>query len=68
MTQKEKIIATAYTGYMFVGDFAPVHEYVEKKLGRPVYTHEFADKVFQIDLHEAVKPDFMAMIKKGDRK
>ena len=64
MTKKEKIIATAYTGYMFVKDFSEVHEYIEKKMGRPVLTHELADKKVQEELHEKIKPDFLEMIKK----
>lgn len=43
MTEKEKIIVSAYTGYLLC-DFSAVHKYVEEKLGRPIWTHEFADE------------------------
>ena len=35
MTEKEKIIVSAYTGYLMC-DFDKVHQYIEQKLGRPV--------------------------------
>jgi len=41
MTKNEAAIVSAYTGVM-IGDFSALHEYVEKILGRPVFTHEFA--------------------------
>lgn len=44
MTREEGIILSAYTGYLLVDSFDPVHEFVEKLLGRPVWTHEFADR------------------------
>ena len=59
MTEQEKIIASAYTGYIFVGDFAPVHKYIEKKLKRPVWTHELASEEVQREIHEAVRSDFL---------
>lgn len=42
MTDKEKAIVMAYTGTcMLIEDkFNIFHEYVEKLMGRPVYTHE----------------------------
>ena len=57
MTKEEKIIVSAYTGYLLCDSFSDVHEYVEKVLGRPVWTHEFADTRFQQNIRDAVKPD-----------
>lgn len=39
MTKQEKIIVSAYTGYLMC-NFSDLHEYVEKKFNRPVFTHE----------------------------
>ena len=41
MTKHEAIVVSAYTGFLMC-DFGDVHEYIEKKLGRPIWTHEFA--------------------------
>lgn len=56
MTDREKAIIMAYTGYcMLAGDKLKVfYEYVGELLGRPVYTHEFADP----DIREKASDDF----------
>lgn len=62
MTLEERVIVSAYTGWLMC-DFSHVHAYIEKKLGRPVWTHEMAasNKAFHDELHEAVKPDFLRL-------
>ena len=39
MTKQEAAIVTAYTG-MLIGDFGDAHEYMEKIMDRPIFTHE----------------------------
>lgn len=63
MTKEEKIIVSAYTGYLMC-DFGSVHEYIEKVLGRPVFTHELTDKRIQKEIEEKVKPDFIKLCEK----
>jgi hypothetical protein len=58
MTDYEKIVVSAYTGVLMC-DFSDVHEYIEKKLGRPVYTHEFAYEYMDKQIKEATKSDFL---------
>lgn len=58
MTKQEKIIVSAYTGVLMC-DFDDVHEYIQKKLGRPVFTHELADKDIQKEIEEKTKEDFL---------
>ena len=41
MTQKEAIAISAYTGFCFA-PFDEIHQFIEKVLGRPVFTHELA--------------------------
>jgi hypothetical protein len=65
MTEKEKIIVSAYTGYLMT-DFSKVHEYIEKKLDRPVWTHEMAFKSVQEEINEKCKDDFLDLCKKND--
>lgn len=60
MTEKERIIVSAYTGTLMC-DFEKVHEYIEAKLGRPVFTHEMAIKEVQNEIHEKTKADFLAL-------
>ena len=52
MTLEEQIIVSAYTGYLMC-DVSNVHKYIEKKLGRPVWTHEMATENFFCTISEA---------------
>lgn len=58
MTKEEKIIVSAYTGVCMC-DFNDVHEYIEKKFGRPVWTHELASSVIWEEIREKTKEDFL---------
>ena len=63
MTDREKTIVMAYTGYcMLAGDKLSVfYEYVESIMGRPVYTHEMGTKVVDDLIKEKSRPDFIAL-------
>ena len=60
MTEQEKIIVSAYTGYLLC-DFEKVHEYIEKKLNRPIWTHEYADETVYKEIREKCRDDFVAL-------
>ena len=65
MTKQEKIIVSAYTGYLMC-DISDMYEYIEKKLGRPVWTHELASKEVWAEIREATKSDFLKLCKDGE--
>ena len=58
MTKKEAAIVSAYTGIL-IGEFSDLHEYIEKILGRPVFTHELADKELWVEIKEKSRKDFI---------
>lgn len=60
MTEQEKIIVSAYTGYLMC-DFEKMHSYIEEKLGRPLFTHEMADDSVLEEIKKAVKRDFIKL-------
>ena len=60
MTKQEKIVVSAYTGVLMC-TFNDLHEYAEKKLGRPIWTHEFASEAVTEELKEAAKDDFLKL-------
>ena len=60
MTYRERVIVSAYTGYLMC-DFPDVHHYIEQKMGRPVWTHEMADKSVQEEIRKVVRQDFLAL-------
>ena len=59
MTKQECAIVMAYTGIcMLTGEnFGVFHEYVEKIMGRPVYTHEMGFP--EDEIKEKSKNDFL---------
>lgn len=57
MTKRECAIVSAYTGIL-CGDFNEFHKYIEEKMGRPIYTHELADKTLWEVIKELSKEDF----------
>lgn len=57
MTLHEKIVLSAYTGILMC-DMSEVHRYIEKLLGRPVWTHELASEALWSEIKEKAKPDF----------
>lgn len=62
MTKQEKIIVSAYTGFLMCG-FSDLHKFIQDTLGRPVWTHELASAQVQEEIREKVKPLFLALCK-----
>lgn len=60
MTNREKIIISAYTG-LLVCDFSDLHEYIEKTLERPVSTCELTDEQVWNEIKEALKDEYEAI-------
>jgi hypothetical protein len=60
VTKREAAILGAYTGILF-GEFRDMHAYVEEKLKRSVFTHEFGDKVTVALIKDECHSDFMAI-------
>lgn len=63
MTKQERLIVSAYTGYLMVkpDDF---NKYVNEVMGHPVYTHEMAEDSFWEELHMKVHDDFINLCKR----
>lgn len=63
MTKHECAIVMAYTGACMLSgeDFNIFHEYIEKLMGRPVWTHELADKNIVDQIKEKSKADFIEL-------
>jgi hypothetical protein len=58
MTVEEAAIVAAYTGIL-IGKFSDMHGYAEQKLGRPIFTHEFANPEVVKELKEKTREDFI---------
>ena len=60
LTKEQAAIIGLYTG-VTCGPFSDIHEYAEKLTGGPIFTHQFANKLFVEQLKEKAKPDFLAI-------
>lgn len=63
MQLKERIIIEVYTGFCMTSseERNAVYEYMQKIMGRPIFTHELAEKSIQEELREKSKADFIGL-------
>lgn len=67
LTKEQGIILTGFTGKLCC-NFSDFHEDVEKKLRRPVFTHELADQELWEKIKEMYREEFMKIVPKGETK
>jgi hypothetical protein len=60
LTKEQAAVIGAFTG-IACGPFSDIHEYVEKLLGRPVWTHQFASHELHEEIREKAREDFLAL-------
>lgn len=65
MTNKEKLIVSAYTGILMV-EWSEFHQFIEKLLGRPILAHEFDNEEVIEEILANVKDDFMKLCEEDD--
>lgn len=65
LTKEQAAIISAYTGIL-CGSFSDMHEYAERKLGRPILTHEFASPETNQKLQDASRDDFLSICYWGE--
>ncbi len=58
MDKYEAAVISAYTGIL-IGDFSDLHGYIEKLMGRPVWTHELGDKELAQHIKALAYDDFV---------
>lgn len=65
LTPHQGAVVSAYTGVLAC-NFDVFHEYVERVMGRPVFTHEFAGEGFAEALKQASRQDFLDICQGAD--
>jgi hypothetical protein len=60
MTKHEAAVMTAFTGIL-IGSFSDFHDYTEKLLCMPIFTHQFGSSSFAKEIKEASRTDFIAI-------
>lgn len=61
LTKEQTIVISGFTG-IFCGHWSDYAAEVERRLGRPVMTHEFADLETVKEIENAFRDDFLTMI------
>ena len=67
MTDRERAIVMAYTGTCMLGGrkILIFYEYLKEIMGRPVWTHELANKSIIEEIKAKSKVDFIALCDDG---
>lgn len=65
LTKEQAAIIGAYTG-ITCGPFSDIHEYAEKKLGRPIQIFEFGSNGVGNELKEKSREDFLSLVREHD--
>jgi hypothetical protein len=61
LTKEQAFVLTGFTGISCC-NFSDFHGDVERRLGRPVWTHEFAVQEFVDEIRELYRADFMSIV------
>ena len=63
MTKRECAIVQAYTGVVMLAgeNLGYFYDYIMELMGRPLWTHEFADENVARTIKERAKPDFIEL-------
>ena len=65
LTKEQAIVITGFTG-IGACQFRDFHEDVERRLGHPVWTHEFGMKGLWDELKEIYREDFLSICHGGE--
>ncbi len=61
LTRYQAAIIGAYSGIL-CGPMGDLHQYIEKVMGRPVWTHEMGDSAVMAQVKEKAKPEFLMIV------
>lgn len=60
LTVEQAVVLSGFTGLLH-GSLNKFHEDLEKRMGRPVFSHELGSKEFTAKVKELYRDDFIAM-------
>lgn len=60
LSREDAAIVGAYTGVL-CGPFEDLHAYIERKMGRPVFTHELGDPETRKKIAVVALDDFLSI-------
>lgn len=62
LTEEQALVLTGFTGVLCVSDFSKFHADLERRLGRPVFTHQIP--ALREQIKQAYIHDFMELVPK----
>lgn len=65
LTKEQGIVLSGFTGTLMC-EFSDFHADVEKRMNRPFWTHEFANKDTVDEIKNLYRDDFMAMLPRAE--
>lgn len=65
LSKYQATVISGYTGILMIR-FADYHADVEKRVGRPVWTHEFGNKEFSKEVKSMYKEEFLSICHRGE--
>ena len=60
LTKEQAIIISGYTGFL-ICQFSDLQNDVGKRMGRPVWAHEFGGEIFTEKVEDLYREDFIAL-------
>lgn len=64
LTEREKLVITAYTGYVLEGTAGKVDDFIEETVGHPIHTPEPPEVSLVLEVHKALKEEFCEICRK----
>ena len=66
LTKEQAIIITGFTGILAAHKFSDFTDDVEKRMCRPIWSHEYGDKTTAEEIKELYREDFLKLIPDAD--
>lgn len=61
ITKEQAVVLSGFTGILMC-NFGDLHGDVEKRMGHPVWTHQFGSQEFSEKVKQLYRDDFMALL------
>lgn len=64
LTLEQAVVVSAYTGFLCC-PFSELHKYINRLMGRPVYTHEMGESEIAARIRDLARADFLKIVAEG---
>lgn len=64
LTKEQAVVVSGYTGFLCC-PFSDLHYDIEKRMGRPVWTHELGSSAMSETVKDLYRADFLSICSEG---